>query len=101
MPEPVDYAVGVAKKKRGSVDKHSFALRGFDFESPQDGLSERLFDCPALIRIRRDGAVAIVGLNQQNLRPDALEADNVRASQLPAIEAQRIRADAGGKRDLI
>ena len=89
--------MGIAKIKRAGVDKHAASLFRRNFKSPQNGLGECLLHGSSFVRIVRDRSEIIVGLNQKNLRSDPLELDDTFATQLPAIQADVVRADAGGQ----
>ena len=89
------------RKNAGRVDDHASAVLGLDRESPQHRGRERVGH-GALLGVRRvERSERVVGLNQQHLRSHPLELDDGRRAELPAVEADRIRADARRERDLI
>src|SRR5690606_5531492 len=71
------------------------ALRG-DVEAPEHAASERVAHRADLGGVRAARAEAIVGLNHEDLRPDALEDDDARARELPAIDPDVVRPEPGG-----
>src|SRR3954464_8752665 len=101
LAQAIDDAVRVAHEEAGGVDKHASTFFRFDLEAPQYGLGERIVHGALLRLVRRDGAIAVVRLRHQHLGPDAFEADDAGAAELPAIESDGIGAEAGRQRDLV
>jgi hypothetical protein len=101
LTKRVDGAEGVAEEEGGGVDEHARAFGGLHLEAPEHGLREGVAHGPQLGGIGADGAVAVVRLDHQDLGADPLEGDDVRVAERAAIEAHRIRAEAGRERCLI
>src|SRR4029077_2256400 len=91
----------IAQKEIGCVDEDRRAITRFNLECPEHRPSEGVLDGAALVGIGGEGAVTIVRLDHQDLRSDPIEADDVRLTELTAIEADRIRSHSGGERDLV
>src|SRR5205809_658495 len=66
-----------------------------DVEAPQHRLRERVLDRLALEQVAAARAERLIGLDEQDARPDALEQHHASAAALAAIEADVVRAEAG------
>ena len=95
--QPAGDVGGVAHEEVAEVDEHAAARFGDGREAPDHRLGERLFHGLPLVGVRTDGAVVVVGLDHQDLRADALEADDACAGQLRAIQPDVVRSHAGPK----
>lgn len=78
----------------GGVHQNVVTVFGRYRETPERRLGKCLLGGLPFIRIARDSAKGIVGLNQQHLRPHALKLDHTRFARLPAVKANVIRAHA-------
>ncbi len=88
-------AMHVAREEVGGVDCDGIGFALLDFEAPQHRSRERVFNGVALIRIVAQRAKVRVRFDEQQLRADALEVDEMRLAHLAPIESDRIRSDAG------
>src|SRR5580658_4791483 len=68
-----------------------------DGESKQNGLGEGIFDRLALGCVGARGTEGFVRLHQQHLGPNAMELDQASVALLSAIQAEVVRAEAGGE----
>ena len=96
-PQRVAGAGDVAQQEVGGVDEHAAVALTGDGEAPDHRLGERVFDRLALERVRAAGAERHVRLHHQHARADALERDDARAAAAAAIQADVVRAEAGGQ----
>jgi hypothetical protein len=93
--------VGIAEEKRSCVHEGPAFFLRLDRKRPENRRCERFFDRTRFGRTASERAITLIWLDQEYPRSDSLEANQVGAAHLAAIESDRIRSDAGGERDLI
>ncbi len=86
---------GVAEQEVRRIDEHAPAALGGDVEAPEHAAREGVAYGADLGGVRAARAVAVVRLDHEDLRPDALEDDDARAGELPAVDPDVVRAEAG------
>ena len=84
------HIVRVLLEKVGGVNQDVVTVFGRYGETPERRLRKCLLGGLTFIRIARDSAKGIVGLNQQHLRAHTLELDHTRVARLPAVKANVI-----------
>lgn len=90
--------VTVADDKGGQVDEDAGAFFGSHGKAPVDGAGEGVGDGLLFVLVDGGGAEALVGFDQEDFRADAFEAHEAGATDLAAVEADVIRAEAGRQR---
>ncbi len=92
-------AVDVAQEEVGSVDHDGAVgrLRGHG-KSAEHRRWEGLFDRKLLVGVGRRGTEALIRLDQQNLRSDALEVHDQTLRGLAAVKPKVVRSRAVGQR---
>ena len=101
VPQARGHAVRVAEEEVSGIDQEAPAGFGLDLEGPEDGRGERFGDGLLFGRAAADRAETRVGLDEQDLRPHAVEPHQAGVAELVAVEADGIGPDARGERDLV
>src|SRR6266853_1409033 len=91
----------IAEKKIGGIHQRLIFLLGFHLETPQRRLRKRIMHRATFVGVAAYSPVFEIFLEQQRLRPAALESHDAPRAKLPAVQPDVIRAHTRRKPALV